>query len=149
MTIERTVHRYAAYYRGWCQAFGEHTADSNEQTELQWLSGDESVGLIVTPRLKRFFHRELLEKNLQESKIEIPHSREYFKINSQMFPLINREDQDGMEKLIELLHQSDDIHLYLTSHFTYPSGTRILTFSHKRPLGILYKEIVALAARVH
>gem|GEM_PF-4641025 len=24
MPLERTVRRYTAYFRGWCQAFGEH-----------------------------------------------------------------------------------------------------------------------------
>jgi hypothetical protein len=33
------------------------------------------------------------------------------------------------------------LHLYLTYHFLYRSGTRIVTLSRKQPLAIIYKQI--------
>jgi len=34
-----------------------------------------------------------------------------------------------------------DLHLYLTYHFMYQRGTRIITFSNEQPWPLIYKEI--------
>jgi len=37
MMLERELKRYAAYFRGWCQAFGEHESIHSEESGISWL----------------------------------------------------------------------------------------------------------------
>ncbi len=49
-----------------------------------------------------------------------------------------------MKQLKEFLRNEKELHLFLSSHFCYPSGTRIITFAKKKPSIILYKEMQPL-----
>ena len=51
------------------------------------------------------------------------------------------EDKPGLDALRQALEKPGDLHLYLTHHFLYRAGTRIITFSRKQPLAIIYKQI--------
>jgi len=44
MMTEYVLKRYAAYYRGWCQAFGEHESVPGEDTGISWLFGENQIG---------------------------------------------------------------------------------------------------------
>ncbi len=47
---------------------------------------------------------------------------------------------DGQVKFLD----SQDIHMFLCSHFIYSPRTRIITFSQKKPTPIMYKEMPPL-----
>ena len=51
------------------------------------------------------------------------------------------EDQRGIDALRQILGNPGALHLYLTYHFLYQSGTRIITLSRKQPVAIIYKQI--------
>ena len=142
MEFEYEIRRYTAYLRGFCQAFGEHEAQYEESNDINWLLADEQVGLILSPEVKRTFHRGILGHKsevptlkLSESSLELDYLRH---------PLENENDMRGLQALRQLIQQENPTHLYLTYHFIYPQGTRIVTFSKKTPLPILYKEMLPL-----
>jgi len=56
MASERKIRRYAAYFRGWATAFGDHNKHFDEKRDLSWLLGEGQIGLILTPRVRAFLH---------------------------------------------------------------------------------------------
>ena len=56
----RTIKRYNAYYHGWCLAFGEHTANFDEERDVNCLLGEDRIGLILSPGLRKQAQREFL-----------------------------------------------------------------------------------------
>jgi hypothetical protein len=48
-----------------------------------------------------------------------------------------------------MLPGNGEFHVYLTSHFTYGTGARIITLSHWKPLQIIYKEICPMSVRLN
>ena len=62
MTHKYTLQRYAAYFRGWCQPFGEHDSIPNEDTDTCWLLGEHQAGFVLRPQLTRSLYREVLKK---------------------------------------------------------------------------------------
>lgn len=50
-------------------------------------------------------------------------------------------DRTGLFRIRGLFNSVLLVHMYLTSHVYYPTGTRIITFSTRKPMAILYKEI--------
>jgi len=56
VTAERMIQRYAAFFRGWAQAFGEHRSLGDPAAGMRWLVGDDQVGLILNPGLKRLLY---------------------------------------------------------------------------------------------
>lgn len=138
MAAQRTIRRYTAYFRGWAQAFGEHEGIEDDTGELYWLMGNNQVGLILTPALKRALYRELLgrEGNPPAMRLDGTGLRvgELQVDTSQVEPRV-------MEAIVGLLASPGDLHLYQTYHMFFQSGTRILTLSKIQPLIIMYKEI--------
>jgi hypothetical protein len=57
MFADRIIRRYAAFFRGWAQAFGEHEKIESPSQGLRWLVGEEQIGLILVPAIKRFGSR--------------------------------------------------------------------------------------------
>ena len=45
--LERETIRYSAYFRGWCQAFGEHEGIQCERSGIDWLLADHHLGLVL------------------------------------------------------------------------------------------------------
>ena len=50
--------------------------------------------------------------------------------------------------MADILESPDTVHLYLTSHLLYGGGNRIITFSNRKPLLIIYKVIGTMRVRM-
>lgn len=143
--MEKTLRRYAAYFPRWCQSFGDHLPDpGGEGRAVEWLVGEDSVGLIVLPEIRRLLMHALLgpEKPWLEFR---PRS---LRLNRHDYEEIEVLGHPGYVALRELLLGSEETHLFLTYHLMYPPGTRIITLSRKSPLPLLYKEMAPLAISV-
>lgn len=140
--FECEIKRYAAYYAGWCAAFGEHKLSYDEEREINWVVGESKIGFAVRPRLKRILNRELLGKHHQYPQITL--TNRFVTINDRSFDFDLGDAGPGVEQLRDFFSAADEIHMFLTSHLCYPPGTRIITFSKKKPLLIIYKEIQPL-----
>ncbi len=146
MTDFRIIKRYNAYYHGWCLAFGEHTANYDEQRNISWLFGEQRMGLILSSVLRKQAKRELLGHD--EKLPELALSDNALRMNSYDYELKDDTDRESIQKLKAFLLSSHDLHMYLCSHLFYPSGTRIITFAIKKPLAIMYKEMQPLKLRI-
>ena len=145
MAEQLTIHRYTAYFRGWAQAFGEHEGIEEEAHDLHWLIGPHQLGLILTPTVKRPLFRELLGKGDQAPDIQI--TRSEVQVGDHLLRASDYEPR-ALALLSSLVVGSTDLHLFLSYHLFYPSGTRILTLSKNPPLTIIYKEIGPFVAHV-
>jgi hypothetical protein len=146
MPLERTVRCYTAYFRGWCQAFGEYDVVTPPDESVSWLFGENQIGLILSGELTRKLYREVLGKQRSRPLLDINAERVRVGGFRQALPDIWQEQ--GLTAFTRLMQAECDLHLYLTYHLTYPSGTRILTFSEHKPLPIIYKEIRPMAIRL-
>jgi hypothetical protein len=138
MSIERNLRRYSAYFRGWGQAFGEHDIYQGGESEISWLVTQDHVGFILSDTLKRSIFREMLGH--PEAIPTLNFSRSCVELGGFRYDFTER-DQFGMAELVTLLSDSPEAHLYLSYHLLYPRGTRIVTISRKRPLGLIYREL--------
>jgi len=145
MVLERTVSRYSAYFRGWCQAFGEHEEAFDEGSDINWLRADDQVGLVLSDEFRRLFYKELLGDKSPTLRL----SKTLVELGDSSCPLKEQRDVEGMNALMTLLRRDEPTHLYLTYHLLYPQGTRILTFSKKSPLLLIYKEMRPLSVVIH
>jgi hypothetical protein len=139
MPLERPVRRYTAYFRGWCQAFGEHDVVAPQDEGVSWLFGDEQIGFILPRELTRTLYREVLGKQLLSPLLDF--NPERLRVGRFRQALPDTWQQRGLEVFSTLMRAEKDLHLYLTYHFMYPAGTRIVTLSQRKPLSIIYKEI--------
>lgn len=139
MAYQRTIKRYAAFFRGWCQAFGEHENEYDETQDINWLLADGQVGLILARDIKRAVYHELLGKERSVSGITLADC--CVRVGEFTYPLDRDTDKKGAAAMVALLRANETLHMYLTYHFVYPRGTRIVTFSTRRPQGLIYKEI--------
>lgn len=146
MPLERKVRRYTAYFRGWCQAFGEHDLVAPQDEGINWLLGKKQIGLILPGALTRSLYREVLGKQRPSPLLDINAERVQVGGFRQVLPQIWREQ--GLKVFTELMQADKDLHLYLTYHFVYPSGTRIVTLSQRKPLSIIYKEVKPMDIRL-
>jgi len=146
MAFDRLIKRYSAYYSGWCVSFGEHKAVYDEDRDINWLHGESQVGLALAPKLKRILVKELLGKHVDIPEITLTDT--YVKINDQCYKFRTEDDEREMSALKDFFEAPDAIHMFLTSHFCYPPGTKIITFAAKPPLIIMYKEIKPLKLMV-
>lgn len=147
MPNERSIRRYAAYFQGWAQAFGNHRGGVDEKRPLNWLFGEDEdqVGLILTPRLRRLLYREVLAHHETETRLILADDR--LGLGKLAVPTSYRDEQ-AVKTLRWMMDAPGDLHLYQTYHLFYPHGTRILTLGRKPPLPIIYKEIDPLLVRV-
>jgi hypothetical protein len=145
MTHEYELQRYAAFFRGWCQAFGEHKSIHSKDTGICWLFSEHQSGFILPPQLTRSLYREVLRKS-GTPVLEL--SQKGGRIGNFRFPLAGEADQKGIAVIEETLENCSDACLFMTSHFTYGTGTRIFTLANKKPLSIIYKEIGRMLIRV-
>ena len=63
MTSEYEIRRYAAYYKGWCQTFGEHESVISDDGGISWLCSEQQIGFISPPQLTRSLLLEVLRKH--------------------------------------------------------------------------------------
>ena len=146
MSVEYTIKRYSAYFKGWCQAFGEHESVVGEEREISWLFGEGQIGLILPEELNRKLYRKVLGKHRQSPLLTINHDA--VRIGEFQYSPMSEQDKPGLEKLRQLLQNSGGGHLFLTYHFMYKQGTRIITFSSKPPWSLIYKEIGPMQIRL-
>jgi len=146
MSYTRLIRRYSAYYAGWCVAFGEHDIQYDDNKAINWLVGDAKIGFTLSPQLKRLSFYELLGKHKPTPVVSIEESE--IRLNKIRIPITLEEDRQGLAGFKKLIKTKEDVHLCLTSHFCYPPGTRIITFTKKKPLIIMYKEIQPLKLNV-
>ena len=139
VSSQRKVQRYAAYFKGWCQAFGEHENLSRKEHGINWLLARHQVGFILPEKLTKALYREVLGKQRESPKLTI--SQDCVRVGQFHYRLSATEDQLGIDALRQIVGNPDDLYLYLTYHFLYQSGTRIITLSRKQPLAIIYKQI--------
>lgn len=135
--LERELKRYSAYFRGWCQAFGEHESIHREATGVNWLFADDQVGLVLPKAMIKPLYREVL---LREKVPTLTFSRHSVRIGSLEIPLDEHHRERTLAAIESLFGGASEIHVFLTSHLLY-SGSRIITFSRKKPLTIIYKQI--------
>ena len=142
--LERDLKRYSAYFRGWCQAFGEHESLHRDTTGVNWLFAEDQVGLVLPKTMIRPLYREVL---LQEQVPTLKFEKKRVRIGAVDIPLEKKHRKETLAAIEKLFGSCDEVHLFLTSHLLY-SGSKIITFSRKRPLAIIYKEIGTLHARL-
>jgi hypothetical protein len=145
MTLEYEINRYAAYFRGWCQAFGEHEGISGGDTGISWLFSEYQVGFIMPQQLTRALYREVLGKR-GTPVLEL--NRKCARIGAFHYPLKGPADEQGLAAIKYIFDNGSGVSLFLTSHFMYGTGSRIITLSNKRPLPIIYKEIGAMGIQL-
>lgn len=139
------ISRYSAYYRGWCQAFGEFEGEPREGELISWIYNDDAVGFIFKGDLFRRLLRNLLGKDGAGNEIQI--AQDEVRIGDELMCFQSELDRLGIARLRALLGQGREIHMFLTSHFYFSTGSRILTFSAKKPLPIIYKELAPISIR--
>ncbi len=138
----RIIKRYNAYYRGWCIAFGEHKADYHEERDINWLYGEDKVGMIISSGLLKQMHRALLGHHEEIPQFRV--SDNSLSMNELNFHLADDTDKRGAQLLKNFLRDSQELHMYVCSHLFYPPRTRIITFARKKPIVIMYKEMQPL-----
>lgn len=136
-TLEHQLKRYAAYFRGWCQAFGEHESIEYEESGVSWIFADHQVGLVLPKPWVRQLNREVL---MRRQVPVLSFSRDGAQVGSFLLPLDAGNRKATLRALAEVFSGAGPAHVYLTSHLLY-SGSRIITFSNRKPLAIIYKEI--------
>jgi hypothetical protein len=146
MSADQLIRRYAAFFRGWAQAFGEHQAVAERPGGQRWLIGEGQVGLILEPAFKRLLYPLFLHR----TGVAAPRatlSLDAFEVEDTRIPLAAIAPAPR-HQILALIAGAAELHLYQTYHLIYPAGTRILTLSTRPPLGILYRELAPLRLRV-
>ena len=143
--LERNLKRHAAYFRGWCQAFGEHESIYRDDTGINWLTADHQVGLVLPRPLIRSLYREVL---LREQVPTLTFHHESVEVGSLDIPIGKNYQELALSAMNGILDGGDDVHVFLTSHLLYGEGSKIITFSNKKPLTIIYKEIGTMRIRL-
>ena len=136
--FDRQLKRYAAYFRGWCQAFGEHEGIQCEQSGIDWLLADHQVGLVLPQRYIKPLRREVL---LHSNTPSLTFYDDHIQVGEIRVALEKKQEQKALEAMAAVLGSAEQVHLYLTSHLLYGGGNRNITFSSRKPLLIIYKEI--------
>ena len=145
MTPEYELKRYAAYYKGWCQAFGEHESVPADDSGISWLFAEKQLGFISPPEMTKALLREILRKR-ETPTLSI--SRNSVKIGDFDYRASKPSDESALHEIAAFLETGRASHIYLTSHFMYGTGARILTLSSKKPVSIIYKEIGAMRIKI-
>jgi len=143
MPTQHQIRRYSAFFQGWAQAFGNHRGSYDEERRLNWLFGedDDQIGLILTPKIRHPLFHHVLGEHCQELQLILETGRIGM---DDLVVETSYRDEQAVRAIRSLLEGPGDVHLYLTYHLFFPSGTRILTLSRKVPLPIIYKETAPL-----
>ena len=143
--LEREIKRYSAYFRGWCQTFGEHESIPGDENGINWLLTDHQAGFILPKNLTRSLYREVL-LHPEASMMTIEGNT--VRIGSFEFTLQANQERRTLETIESILENGTEFHVFLTSHFMYGTDARIMTLSSKKPLAIIYKEVGSMRIRL-
>jgi hypothetical protein len=143
--LEREFKRYAAYFRGWCQAFGEHERIDGLEDGVHWLLAEHQLGLVLPRTMIRPLYREVL---LRPAPRTLEFDRDKVRIGRLRLKLDVEKEQPALAAIRTMLGAPVEAHIYLTSHLLYGGGNRIITFSARKPLIIIYKEIGSMRVRM-
>jgi hypothetical protein len=143
--IEREIIRYSAYFKGWCQAFGEHDGIQCKESGIDWLLADHQLGLVLPQNTVKQLYREVL---LHKHTPTLTFREDCIEIGALRIALEKRQEQKALDAVAEILASPEAVHLYLTSHLVYGGGNRIITFSNRKPLLIIYKVIGTMHVRM-
>jgi len=143
--LERELKRHAAYFRGWCQAFGEHESVFRDDSGISWLTAENQVGLVLPKPLIRSLYREVL---LHDEAPVLTFHHESVEIGSLDIPIDQQYQRQALSAMGHILDSHTEIHVFLTSHLLYGEGSRIITFSNRKPVTIIYKEIGTMRIRL-
>jgi len=146
MADEKILKRYTAYFRGWCQAFGDFSHSAETGDGITWLLGPQRIGLILPVRLKKGIYKKVLGAKDRPPAIVLGHGQ--LRIGDECLSLPPAAEYPELELLREEFRNSEVLHLYLTYHLMFPSGVRIITVSRKAPMVIFYKEIDPMRIRI-
>lgn len=142
---EREVKRYAAYFRGWCQTFGEHDSFADHDKEIYWLLTESQAGFVLPKNYLRQLYRAVL---LHQTAPLLTFQRDQVQVGDFSFSLTPKHEELIRETIGRLLSSDGGLHVYLTSHFMYGTNARIITLSAKKPLSIIYKDIGSMRIRL-
>lgn len=143
--LEREVKRYAAYFRGWCQTFGEHESIADHDNEIYWLLTDSQAGFVLPKDYLRQLYKAVL---LHDEAPPLTFGRFLVDVGDFNFSLTPEYEDQIRETINRILSGDGELHVYLTSHFMYGTNARIITLSTKKPLSIIYKEIGRMQIRL-
>ena len=146
MPSTRKIRRYAAYFRGWATAFGAHEKDVDEERGLIWLFGEDQLGLILTPAMKRFLFPLFLGRSRGGSP-SVRLGPASLSIEDVEMPVGDR-DRRALDALKDLMRPAGDLHLFQPYRLASPSGTRILTLGRRPPLPLVYREIAPMVVEI-
>ncbi|MCB1869741.1 MAG: hypothetical protein KDI43_14820 [Gammaproteobacteria bacterium] len=144
MTDEYELQRFSAYFRGWCQAFGEHKSVAGD-SGISWLLAEEQVGFILPQHMTKPLYREVL-RTIEAPVLTLDNNSVH--IGKLRYELSAFSDHPAMIAIQKVLESDSPSHLYLTSHFMYGPGAKIITLSNKKPLSIIYKEMGKMLIRL-
>ena len=102
-SVERIVKRYSAYYRGWCTAFGEHDVYYEEDQPINLLYGEERMGLVVSPEIRKQLIRELLGHHETLPAVTLANSS--ILINELHIPVEKEEDRERLFQFRDFFHR--------------------------------------------
>ena len=143
--LDRELKRYAAYFRGWGQAFGEHEGIQCEASGIDWLLTDHQVGLVLPREFIKPLRREVLRHEVTPT---LTFHDDHIQVGGLEIALQKEQEKKALDAIASILRSPEEIHLYLTSHLLYGTGAKIITFSSKKPLIIIYKEIGTMRVRI-
>jgi hypothetical protein len=143
--LERELIRYSAYFKGWCQAFGEHEGIQCRDSGIDWLLADQQLGLVLPAETIKPLYREVLLHKLRPT---LTFHEDCIQVGALRIALERKQEQRALDAVAEILKSPEAVHLYLTSHLLYGGGNRIITFSNRKPLLIIYKVIGTMHVRL-
>jgi hypothetical protein len=108
------------------------------ESGIDWLLADHQLGLVLPSDMVKSLHREVLLRRRTPSLI---FRDECIEVGALRIPLERKREQKALDAVAEILASPEAVHLYLTSHLLYGGGNRIITFSNRKPLLIIYKVI--------
>jgi hypothetical protein len=143
--IERELRRYSAYFRGWCQAFGEHENLSDHDNGIHWLIAEHQAGFVLPQAMIRRLYREVL---LHQAAPPMIFHDDTVEVGGFHFPMTRQYETRILDSIENILTHGSEFHTYLTSHLMYGTKARIFTLSLRKPIAIIYKEIGTIRLRL-
>ena len=101
--LDRVLTRHAAYFRGWCQAFGEHEGIQCEASGIDWLLAEHQVGLVLPREYIKPLRREVL---LQETTPPLTFCKDRILVGQLEVSLEKQQEQKALDAMASILEIS-------------------------------------------